>query len=472
MASISLLQFSQGLLTPNYNTLTYQAMVLTCIGVVLGLQLGRSGVAGWVLAGAGGWLVFLAKPTSALVLALLVPLIALIECRRRILTTAVAMAGGLLVAAGVTLAGYAMTPTDLVNLLSRGVEIAEALGEHHLTAMFRLDPFVAPPVDTVMTLVLTCGAVVLMAALGWRDVGPVRVVFGFWLLGLAVATVLTVERALDGELMANRDSIQVFLVMAAVFVVVVVPFRESVDLSIGRRVVWILFLAVLPFVYTLGTNNNQVTGAARAGFFVLAAAVCGQGLAAGASGSTRRVQPMLAAAQVLTVLVVVSIVVHPYRQDDLRTATSSVQVAHGSSRSTLQVSDDTRQLLVQIAETVEHAGINRSVGVIDLTGKSPGIIYAMNARALGQAWLIGGYPGSPAAAALALEDVACAELRRAYVLDEPAGPRRIPPTVVEHVGLSFPDGYEVVSEIATPRIGALALYRPVITDQPVQNCRG
>ena len=32
--------------------------------------------------------------------------------------------------------------------------------------------------------------------------------------------------------------------------------------------------------------------------------------------------------------------------------------------------------------------------MIDLTGQSPGILYAIGAVNVGQAWTIGGYPGS------------------------------------------------------------------------------
>ncbi|MGL3104482.1 hypothetical protein [Bradyrhizobium sp. BR 1432] len=62
-------------LTPSYNTLNVQSLFIVMIGLLLADRPGRiRQVLGWILLGVGGWCCFMAKPTTAAAIALLVML--------------------------------------------------------------------------------------------------------------------------------------------------------------------------------------------------------------------------------------------------------------------------------------------------------------------------------------------------------------------------------------------------------------
>lgn len=61
------------LATPSYNSLVFQALLLASIGLLLAEKtVSLVSIAGWILIGVGGWLAFMAKPTSAAALGLVI----------------------------------------------------------------------------------------------------------------------------------------------------------------------------------------------------------------------------------------------------------------------------------------------------------------------------------------------------------------------------------------------------------------
>ena len=87
--------------------------------------------------------------------------------------------------------------------------------------------------------------------------------------------------------------------------------------------------------------------------------------------------------------------------------------------------------------------------MIDLTGQSPGILYAMGASNIGQPWTIGGYPGSDALAVAMLKKVTCKELAAAWLLAEPEGSRKISPEILLSFGANLATDYEIVDTFKT-----------------------
>jgi hypothetical protein len=61
------------LATPSYNSLIFQALLLASIGLLLAEKtISPISIIGWILIGVGGWLAFMAKPTSAAALGLVI----------------------------------------------------------------------------------------------------------------------------------------------------------------------------------------------------------------------------------------------------------------------------------------------------------------------------------------------------------------------------------------------------------------
>lgn len=81
-ALTSLLFAGLWLPTPSYNSLAFQSLLIVSTGLLLAhIKANRESLGGWILIGIGGWLAFMAKPTTAAALCLLVSLYLL--CARK-----------------------------------------------------------------------------------------------------------------------------------------------------------------------------------------------------------------------------------------------------------------------------------------------------------------------------------------------------------------------------------------------------
>ena len=108
IASCSLATFSFSLVTPSYNSLNVQAALIVSLGLVLIVKdPTHENLSGWVLVGIGGWLSFMAKPTTAAALAatVLIFLLASRLLRLKPLLTAAFTAIGLLAASAFLIDG-------------------------------------------------------------------------------------------------------------------------------------------------------------------------------------------------------------------------------------------------------------------------------------------------------------------------------------------------------------------------------
>lgn len=72
--------------------------------------------------------------------------------------------------------------------------------------------------------------------------------------------------------------------------------------------------------------------------------------------------------------------------------------------------------------------------MIDLSGQSPGILYALEAENIGQAWAIGRYLGCLNLASTALNRTLCEKNAAAWALFEPYEPSSIPVQVMHSLG--------------------------------------
>lgn len=134
--------FDRGVTTPNYNSLTLQALLLAATGLVLcEKHFSRRSIVGWILIAVGGWLAFMAKPTAAAALALGVMLCLLLSDKfslkmSMLLALTVVM---LLVLSALLIDGSIIV---FVKRLQLGFEFAQLLAAgHDPFKMLRLDDF-------------------------------------------------------------------------------------------------------------------------------------------------------------------------------------------------------------------------------------------------------------------------------------------------------------------------------------------
>jgi len=187
-------------------------------------------------------------------------------------------------------------------------------------------------------------------------------------------------------------------------------------------------LLALPVAFSFGTNNSVLQHSQMAAVFgVTALSVRLRRLARLGLLATPAVVTCLTVLCVPTLVIQLKAVVDvhsTYRQLS-PLGEQVVPVRLGAVGNTLLVDATTRETLESVIGAARAAGFASGQAVLDFTGDSPGLVYALGGRPLGTAWLLGGYPGSEAAAARLLAHLSPPALQSAWLLTSEDNPRAI-----------------------------------------------
>lgn len=446
MASGALALFSTWLPTPSYNSLNLQSLLVTAAGLAWSCaDRASTRVRGQVLVGAGGWLAFMAKPSTAFALAVFVLLFWLITRRlsQRSMLVSGTTACLLLVVSAFWIDGSIGAFT---HRLTSGLEVAGQLGGGHTIAnVIRLDAFKLSAHEQLLffasaTIAFSCALLLASQRSGWRMIG----------LGLASAMVLFMVLWTAGVLKHDlklgkfQNLLYAAVPFAALLFVLTRWVRHlGVPAPFSASTLLMLAIPCLAYAYAFGTNGNYWSTSAFAAFFWLMPALLP------ATSPDERLDPVLSLApfvlvtQVTTALVLQTGMEQPYRQmQPLRLNEQAVEV--GQPGSTLMLSGPYADYLNTATGMAKASGLVPGTPMIDLSGQSPGILYALQAHSLGLAWMIGGYPGSEKLAAFALASVPCEKLAQAWILSEPGGPRSLSDEVLGVIGADLALHYHQV----------------------------
>ena len=450
--------FDLWLLTPNYNTLTLQAALVVTIGVLA--VWGGAGstddeepwrrrapaTRGALVLGVGLALLFLAKPTSAAVVAILVAAVLALG-RRLDLRTLLVASTTLAMTLGLATLVIDGSLVEFVGRLRGGAEEVRILSAGHtLRDVVRIDALRASAAHRVIALVVA----VSVGSFLWLAVArPVRrwpwVTLGIGSTGLFVLAGLLSPGAV--LLTAGRTALFLLAVPAAALSVrylatracdsVLPPSRDGLVLAAG--------LILLPLACVFGSNTNYWAGACDYAIFWLLAAVVLLGQLSGDRQSGALV--LLACVAVVSAsLAVAGGMARPYRQS---VAVWEMHSEAPLAGSTVTVNPGGQQLLMDLRAMASDGDMPAGVPMIDLTGQSPGLIHALEATAVGSPWLIGGQPGSAALFVHILNDVPCRLLAEAWVLSQPDGPRALDDSLLASTGIT-PEALTIVGRADYP----------------------
>ncbi|WP_422420011.1 hypothetical protein [Pseudomonas sp. GZD-222] len=479
LASAALLIFHTWLVTPSYNSLSLQALMIAAIGVLMAdKKLYRSSALAWMLIGVGGWLAFMAKPSTAMALALAVLtwLLAVHRCALRPTLLAVVSALVPLLASAWLIDGSIAT---FVARLQKGIQLTEDMGGGYtLAEILRIDRFDLHGEPENILLAVTHAVAAVTGCLvakerRWRYLG---------LSLLVVVFAFTASLALgQNHWVAHLGSfpgMSVFSVLLAalLFYLATGRLRTLASITPAQWVVAALFM-VTPHIYAFGGNGNYWQFGGEAAIFWLLAGLTLWAPLIRQRGSW---QPLLPA--VLVIQAIAATVLHgglekPYRQPQpLRLNTSALSL--GPDGATLMLSDGFAQYIAAAVQVARTAGLQPGTPMVDLSGQSPGIVFALGADSIGQAWFIGGYPGSLKRASTALAAVSCQTIAASWVVWEPDGPRSLPAETLVQQGVRFPEGYRLAGSWKTAEgAGGYThareqfLYVPVNIEESARACQ-
>ena len=367
---------------------------------------------GWAILGLGGWLVFMAKPTSAAALGPLILVYLAATCGLRLwgMVTAVVVAAGLLVVSALVIDG---SIGGFVARLRIGAEFAAALdGGHTILSILRLDIF---PLSWRELMALVTG-IALIAATTFcidKDLTSLRV----FALGIVATCALCVLGVAFGIIVPPFGFGTYFILQ-----IWSSPIGAIIGIAVGGRgtfrpPVKVILLAglfsVFPHVLSFGTNNNYwANGTMAALFWVLAGLV----LVVGSGVQWRSVMPGAIGAMGIVAVLMAGSAQQPYRQTQPLPLQKTV-VAFGPGGHPLPISGNFAAYIEGLRKLAERGGFTTGTPVIeDLTGHYPGALFALDAQAIGQAWMIGGYRGSNSLGKAALVLVPCERVAAAWLL--------------------------------------------------------
>lgn len=472
LASGALALFSTWLPTPSYNSLNLQSLLVTATGLAWSCG-DRASTRFWghLLVGAGGWLALMAKPSTALALAVFV-LLFWLTTRRLGLRSLLGSATTACLLLMVTAFWIDGSIGAFTSRLTKGLEVAGQLGGGHTIAnVFRLDAFKLSAQEQLLflasaTIAFACALLLGSQRSGWRLIG----------LGVASAmalfVVLWMSGAIEHDLKLGKfqNLLYAAVPLAALLFVLTRWLRNlSGPAPLSAKTLLLIGLPFLAYAYAFGTNGNYWSTSAFAAFFWLMPALLP------ATSPDERLDPVLSlapfvlATQVTTALVLQTGMERPYRQmQPLRLNGQAVEF--GQPGSTLMLSDPYADYLNTAKGMARASGLAPGTPMIDLSGQSPGILYALQAHSLGLAWMIGGYPGSARLAAFALASVPCEKLAQAWILSEPGGPRSLPDEVLGVIGGDLALHYRQVGTwMTTPGSGNNRQPRRQLLWQPARD---
>ncbi|MBF0340847.1 MAG: hypothetical protein HQL95_07790 [Magnetococcales bacterium] len=223
--------------------------------------------------------------------------------------------------------------------------------------------------------------------------------------------------------------------------------------SVGPGVRPLIALLLLsPLMFAFGTGGSYLLESTKAGIFWVLGASAWLCALVRPARLTRVLLLLGAAAQLLTALLLVRGLEYPKRQPQaLREMEYSLKIGGPGSR--LIVPTPFGRYIDQAISDAAGAGFRPGLPVIDMSGRFPGLLYALQARSSGAPWLVGGTIGRNDYAMAVLRTSSCEELSRAWLLLEYDGPTHLHPKVLASFGAALADYRQVARWEAPPGTG-------------------
>jgi len=436
------------LLTPSYNSLALQGLLITFSGLIA-LENPRSisRIGPILLISVGGWLCFMGKPSTAAVLSALIAVYLAISRRLNVSQVCVTAVSALML---LTLSALVIdgSVVEFASRLQLGIGYVTSLkGGHSSSALLRMDVFQLSSRGKLWLLSFT-GAIAVVLALVQTNNPKYWGFSAVCTLLTAVITIFISSQALIPALRFGQFQGLLFLsIPAAICLANVWRIRKKPSFKFSIRYQLAFLLSVTPHMYAFGTNGNYWEAASDAGIFWVFA-----GLLLSPTIFRSRIQwifSLAVAAQLIVAILLSTAMDAPYRQpESIRSNNYSLpQVARAKD---LVFSTSYGKYVEEVYVAAKKNGLKLNSPVIDLTGQSPGLIYLLGATNVGQAWIIGGYKGSNETAASVLQNVRCTTLSSAWLITEPDGPRNISDEALGAVGLHISKNYEEIYSWKTP----------------------
>ena len=469
---------SLNIFTPNYNSLTLKGLMIIIIGILIHENYEIK--VGSVLIALGGWMVFMGKPSTAFLLAIII-LVYLIQKKffySIILSSLVALT--LLLFSSIIIDG---SPILFLNRIIVAITHSQLLDANYsIQDMSKsLITIVAKPeVQDINAIFYTFSSMILIFL-------ALHILFFFKFKEqkhtyiFKIIFILTILFVLffiqfyypEWFLVFERyQKLQIFSVL--IFSIYVALKSNNYNLAATykeQKVKIIILFLLLPYVYAFGTNDNLLSKSLKAGIFYMFAGLVILIPYYLKDKKLSHLLVYLISGLIICFIHLNVIIEKPYRQkNSLRLNNSILQIKN--EKDYLILTEDRVKYINNARNIVSKAGLKDGNYILDLTGKSPGLIFLFNAKSLGSPWLIGGYPGSLkyAVAKLKLED--CNKISKSLIIQDEES-RNISSRLINSYGASLYTDYKSVGSWQVNEFKGnyiQKLFKPVNSKQLYRKC--
>jgi hypothetical protein len=460
--------------TPGYNELNLCGLLLFCAGLMFatpaaGLHFSRVTAIGTAAKAAltafGACIIAFAKPSTAIGAGLigLVWLVVFRPQRSLLYSVYVGMFSAIFFSIII-----ALLDGDFLTFIQRKLTGIHMLAihspTHGLDAAWR--SVVDPLVDLVTSPPIRLPILIIIGILFcWSNIALWASRRLTWLVNiLSIATAAGVAIAVGNWRMGGNLTQEYYVALIAP-TLLLIAFGLALVI---KRLLWrdrlpfaiAAVLAVLPIIFSVGTGTPVIYHASQASVFWFAASIIL------ATVTPTEVRSRIFGGTVMfssfvTLGILLGAIADPYRlREPLWKQTERVEI--GALSSVLLVDPSTASYITELQGAAAAHDFQLSTPIIDLTGTSPGTVFAIGGEAPGIPWLSGGYVGSTSYVRETLSRVPYEHLRHAWVLT--AGSRdALPDAVLRSLGLDFPQGYQTVGRacMGIPCVEHL-LWRPLV----------
>ena len=462
------------ILTPSYNHLTFQALLITSIGIALiDVTKFNKNLLSYIIIGIGGWLTFMAKPSSAVGLAALVLMYIILskQLQLRFLLIAAVTAFILLIISAFIIDG---SITVYVERFLLSIELQTMLqAGHGIIKIFRINGLYLS-----IKIILSIFFIFLLSVYFiWLGLKNNKINNFIYIVSCFLILVITTIIA-NVDWNPNYGIYEPYLVFgifyACLFVIIKLIINNKIKIHDVRLGLFLVFI-ILPYIFALGTNQNYWLQSGFVSFFWLLSAFV---LIIPWYVQQKLYQPIILLvllSQLITSLYIKERIEKPYRYNQsLRLDDSKIIINNNHE---LILSKEFANYIYHARKIAAQSGFIKGDSIIDLSGQSPGLLYLLGAKSIGTAWNMGGYKGSLDMAKATFKLVDCQDIANSWIIFESKGPRSISTDLLASFGANFPEQYQLVGSWKTaegaggyPKQRTQELYKPTNIGQVINSC--
>jgi hypothetical protein len=427
--------------TPNYNLLNYIAIIIIATGVLILLKNTNTTKnkisTGWLVIGIGGYLSFMAKAQTSAFLGLIVFIWAFISKNFNVK----GILSAFCIALGLILLSSLWTDGSIYGIFLR---LFEASQLESMTGTHQVWKFITFKFPIFFKLFSINFVLVFLSLF----------LLGFFLAlfqnnNTAQASIIIISIYFLLSFIFNYLNLQWhnllggFIILAPILGYTLFILWNEKRLNYTPNYPLVIFFILLTISYGIGSNNSFFITMSISVFFIFLALLIFLFGVSNPKYVSHRLISLSAICLCITIGLIVSSLGKPYRQPSILWLYSSkYSVREGDAP--MYFSPLTTTYLRNLHNIAQKSDLKPDTPIIDLSGRSPGTIYALNGFTPKTPWIWSGFPGSNKFLFIALNKFTCEQIATSWILFETnTGYKTLDPTYLKAFGINFPNDYKI-----------------------------